>query len=580
MKLSGFSIKNYSCFDEKGCEIKIDNIVILIGQNNTGKSSILDAYETFATVKSKLPLAAFRNEDVAIPVEMVGIFTDLTDEDIDTIGGEKWVHVDAKYGRCVKAMYKWSEPDTEGEKYSFLPESDAFVKGGLGGWDTLIASRIPSPLRIKPTDTPTKTEAAVIEILTSSIKDAVKGDKTKINQISQKLEEVLVQYSNEMSADIEEATSSITNKLAQIFPDYSVEFKAGVGKIEADKLLAGGSHIRIKDSKEKALPLQQQGAGMQRSFLWSAISALAESNKVKGKKKAVDKPRILLIDEPESFLHPSIVRAAREALYALAELNNWQVMATTHSPVFIDVSKPHTTIIRVERDDKWSTKTISTDKISFDTEEVKRLAMIRACNPFVNEFFFADKVILVEGETEQAAFNLLLQREEEFKHRFHIVSCFGKANIPMFCKILNQFGIDYIAVHDSDSPCVQRTPHWIRNSMWTINERIYEEVAKASPGKGVCVVHVPDFEGYYFNEIVTSDKPNHTLSIITSEDFSTKPEFEPLRTFFTSLNDSSHHGIYKSMEELGGRVAKWVEDHKPTPAEMWRVPTYDKVIKA
>lgn len=49
------------------------------------------------------------------------------------------------------------------------------------------------------------------------------------------------------------------------------------------------------------------------------------------------------------FLHPPAIRLAREALYKLANLENWQVMITTHSPIFIDVSKPHTTITRVEK---------------------------------------------------------------------------------------------------------------------------------------------------------------------------------------------------------------------------------------
>lgn len=43
-------------------------------------------------------------------------------------------------------------------------------------------------------------------------------------------------------------------------------------------------------------------------------------------------------------------------------------MATTHSPVFIDLSKKHTTIIRIEKD-KSLNKTISTDELSFSEEE-------------------------------------------------------------------------------------------------------------------------------------------------------------------------------------------------------------------
>lgn len=82
--------------------------------------------------------------------------------------------------------------------------------------------------------------------------------------------------------------------------------------------------------------------------------------------------KILLVEEPESFLHPPAIRLAREALYKLAKLENWQVMITTHSPIFIDVSKPHTTITRVEKNDGSATNVFSTDKANFSDDERER----------------------------------------------------------------------------------------------------------------------------------------------------------------------------------------------------------------
>lgn len=58
---------------------------------------------------------------------------------------------------------------------------------------------------------------------------------------------------------------------------------------------------------------------------------------------------ILLLDEPEVSLHPLAIANARDVLYSLPENNNWQIMIATHSPNFIDLSKDHTTVIRVEK---------------------------------------------------------------------------------------------------------------------------------------------------------------------------------------------------------------------------------------
>lgn len=47
MKLIELQIRNFGCIDEKGVTIKIDNIVVLIGPNNVGKTTVLKAYELF-----------------------------------------------------------------------------------------------------------------------------------------------------------------------------------------------------------------------------------------------------------------------------------------------------------------------------------------------------------------------------------------------------------------------------------------------------------------------------------------------------------------------------------------------------
>lgn len=568
MKIKGLNIKNFGCFDEDGCEVKIDNIVVLIGQNNVGKSTILDAYEAYASVGKALPITFFHKENSETPIEITGIFTDLIQEDIDLIG-KKWIHTDSLYGDCIKVKWIWSKPDDKGEKYAYDPEKDKFVKGGVGGWDSKLASRIPVPLRIRPTDSPETFEKIVVEILTTSVKDTLKKDKSKTNDVIKELEKLTEQFTNDIKDEIDNACSVITKKLEKIFPDYNVEFKSGIGKIEPEKIIGSGSQIAIKDKSNNIIPIIQQGSGLQRSFLWSALSALAETGRYKKGKNAIDdKPRILLIDEPEAFLHPETIRLAREALYEFAELENWQILSTTHSPVFIDVSKPHTTIIRVEQDKKWNTKLISTDKVSFEEDERKTLAMIRACHPTINEFFFADKVILVEGDTENAVFTNLLNKAD-VSTKYHIVNCFGKANIPMFQKILNQFNVEYVAIHDSDAPKAKRKDKWIKNGRWTDNKNIFNLANEAKNGS-YSIAQVPNFEGYYFNESVSGDKPYNALQTLQASDFETNTDYIKLRSFVECIENKNHEGIYKSISDLEDKVKAWVKKEQPEEAERWK----------
>lgn len=567
MKLAALTIRNFGCFDEQGCTIKVDDIVVLIGQNNTGKSTVLDAYEAFASMGGKLPLSSFREENVANKISIEGIFVDITESDKNTMG-QACVYNDNDYGEAIKVKFEWSKADEDGKKFTFNGQAGNFQPGGAGGWDTLLQSRIPAPLRIKPTDTPIELEKIITEILTSAIKQKIKNDNTRIEALVNQVRTLTEQFANEIEGEINETCSSISTKLGSVFPTYSVQFVPD-GKLEADKILGAGSHVRLVEQNKPPLPLKNQGSGLQRTFLWSAISALAEIGKMKQGKKALaaDKPRILLIDEPEAFLHPPMIRAAREALYNLAQLDNWQVMASSHSSVFIDVSKPHTTIIRLEKDEHFSTKLISTDLLNFNEEERTRLAMIRSCNPTVNEFFFHDTVLLVEGDTEQLVFTTLL-KQANLDLKYHIVNCLGKGNLQLFGKILNHFQIKYISIHDSDSPKALRQGNWITNAAWTINRSIFT-ITNSSPKQSYCIAQIPDFEKYYFDEYFTSDKPYSAYQILNSEEFATLPKYERLRQFVSNIEANNHPSVYQNIERLGELVNNWVEETNPQPAEKW-----------
>ncbi|WP_322786229.1 AAA family ATPase [Aliiglaciecola lipolytica] len=99
-----------------------------------------------------------------------------------------------------------------------------------------------------------------------------------------------------------------------------------------------GSKFFIKTSKYQS-SLEHQGTGIKRAFLWSAVNTLcSEGLYKKGTKKIQDEnSKILLIDEPEINLHPSIIKAARKAIYALADMQGLQIICTTYSPIFIVV---------------------------------------------------------------------------------------------------------------------------------------------------------------------------------------------------------------------------------------------------
>ncbi|HEJ6400160.1 TPA: AAA family ATPase [Pseudomonas aeruginosa] len=562
MKLAGLIVKNYKRIGEIECHIKIDDIVILIGQNNAGKSTILDAYEAFASLGAALDKSNFHDEDESRQIEITGIFNQVTKEDIEVLSA-KWVHEDEEFGACIKVRWVWNRAGEKGKKQSFDPTIKSFVDGGVGGWDTLIKSRIPQPIRIRPTDSNETTQTKIVAILKEHIKNELKKDGAATQGALAEIERLGRQLFDAAKEDFDKLTDKVSAQVSNVFPGSKVEIVPKSKDSLDEKFIGSETYLRVSCNGGPNTPLSLQGTGLQRALLWSALSVMSDAP-AKGKAKASSEAgKILLIDEPEAFLHPPTIRSAREALYDFA-LNNpeWQVIATTHSPIFIDLSKDHTTIVRVDAASPEK-RYVSTDRVSFDEPEKKRLQMVRACNPVVNEFFFYDNIVLVEGETEQVVVNFVAQL---IGVDVHVINCIGKANIPLFAKVLNHFKIPYVVIHDSDTPKCLRKQELVANGMWTMNGAIYSEVEKS--GTACAFVQIPNFEQTFFGESLTSGKVDNALSAL----FGGKtPELTRLIEDYEKVLRWDAGVVCRVKGEFDLRVQTYLKDNELIDDQFWQL---------
>lgn len=90
-KLRRLTVRNFRCIGPKGVSIDLDDIVVLVGPNNSGKSSILRAYEVAmkdGSNEGKLKLDDFPNsiENADQPVEI-----ELVTEIIEGDPGKQWI---------------------------------------------------------------------------------------------------------------------------------------------------------------------------------------------------------------------------------------------------------------------------------------------------------------------------------------------------------------------------------------------------------------------------------------------------------------------------------------------------------
>lgn len=183
---------------------------------------------------------------------------------------------------------------------------------------------------------------------------------------------------------------------------------------------------------------EEMGAGTQSALSVSIARAYSE---------IVKKSVVLAIEEPELHLHP---QACRNFYNTLRELSNngLQVIYTTHSQYFVDVSKFES--IHIVRKNN-STTTIESGSSLFSTE-TSPARIITKFNEEVNQALFADGVILVEGPNDEIACKAMFERLgfDIYKNNVAVISCGRIKNVSTIAGILKTLKIRVLTLVDED----------------------------------------------------------------------------------------------------------------------------------
>jgi putative ATP-dependent endonuclease of the OLD family len=528
-RLHKLIVKNFRAIGPKPVEIELDDIVVLVGPNNSGKSSILRAYEVAMKQGSKegtLQIDDFPNGQVnqdALPeIELQTVV-------FDNAPGERWLAstADGAAGEwLIREQWRWSSPNENPKRRGFdVPKGD-WDDAVPWGAPAVANARRPRPHRVEAFSSPDLQAKEIVDLLMTVLKEKLKAFRTNGPEQEKSDYELLLgaiadfqrQVVASAAEEVQKIEASISSMLEKVFPKHRIKIDA---KPEADvekaytPFKAPGDLLMGPDGGYLG-KVAQQGSGARRTLLWAALKYLTESAAVQD---GSTRPHVLLLDEPEICLHPNAVREAREVLYGLPGTGNWQVMVTTHSPVFIDLAKDNTTVIRVERGQDEAIQSVTLhrpSKVKLDDDDRANLKALNACDPYLNEFFFGGDVVVVEGDTEYTAFQLLKALNPTKYRSLQVVRARGKGAILTVLKVLNQFSAKYAVLHDSDVPLTKKGA---ASPAWGANASIREGIEKSTaPGAIIHLVSVPNFEVALFGEEASSNKPYNTLTRLNASE--------------------------------------------------------------
>lgn len=585
MKLVKLLISNFRSIggDKETPGVVIDlediNIVFLVGQNNVGKSNVLAAYEYFVTSNIESKLSDFHKKVSTNEILIEGWIKAETTED-EKHQAMKSMDPNTKIARFRKV---WSVVGEKAKKLTYNYDTLSWEEGGAGGFDSILQNACPEPVWLKGLDSVN----IIFENVQKMVKEKVLSRVTELPRFKE-IEKEMAKLRQDIIND--DFTKRIESKLTELMEDTFPDLKVtlfGAEKKEFSKEVASLINTDINVSNKNSdydVDMNNNGHGIRRQFLFNTLRTLSDvflelSKAKKGRDESLidnldyrNKTKMLLIEEPELFLHPQSVRMFSDILYRLVENSEFQIMAATHSPVVVDLSRDHTTIVRCSMNDKFKTVAHQVKYNLFEGEEKEKIKMLNSFNPYVCEAFFADNVILVEGDTEtviyRELFNKMVQEEKlELKAVPLVVNCGSKMNIPSFQKVLRHFNIPYFVIHDLDDTYDKNGNI---SAAWTMNEKIHGEMQEFNnvyPNAARRFIMERNFESAHnYNHNTSLGKPLSAYKLVQSWDV-TDQSIPAVKAVYSCIYVSADDGKFDMNWVNERAVPKLIEEVAATKEE-------------
>ena len=304
-----------------------------------------------------------------------------------------------------------------------------------------------------------------------------------------KMEKAIKTFNDTISNSFGTSESERFNSLSQrlITSNVSVSITGDLG---LDDIFSRQSNILqysySEGSSRKLVPEDQFGLGY--SSLLMIIAKIMELVESDGRDDSnCSKVKLICIEEPETHLHPQMQEMfIRNISTAVGELLgnkkiNFQLIITTHSPHILNSklrdSGKFDSINVLTEDDYRKAKVIK-----LENEDVKGKGLADADFRFIqkhislgmSDMFFADALVLVEGDSEYKLLPFLVQNHpayEALRHHYISFVSVGGAHGHVYRNILEKIGIPTAIITDLDIKKADETDDMTENPVKDLSSR-------------------------------------------------------------------------------------------------------------
>ena len=494
MYISKIAITNYRGIKDRRI-VELEKFSSLVGKNDAGKTIVLFAVATFLDV-GKFPITFSDFNDINAPV----VFEfDFKDENIaellmskleskvrKTDGLEEYVKdfvfdgaikfkresikADKKFSsenvliedfqqEDIRGLYLKTDEELnsiiqqyeiqipiEGKGRNSKIEKIKYIKNKFAGaertilWikdDWRISSLFPEVEMFKADyglEADTKFKTTSVTEIQDYFERETKEKDTKLKKVEDEIIQEMKKESQSVTEYMKDYASSL--KAVQINP--IITWKDAIKEVNVSFQF---------DGDEKFIPMTHKGTGYRRLFMVARFRYLAEKNK--------GHDIIYLIEEPETFLHPT---AQQDLLNAFKELSNEnQIIITTHSPVFAGATSINGVVL-CTKNSQSNYLNATDDNAEFLLQIANELGIKPSYN-FRDDF---EKILFVEGQNDSIFYKLICEKiiDKNLEDKILILPAGGSSvNSFINIKYFKKNGRELFLILDSDKGLKKREPN-------------------------------------------------------------------------------------------------------------------------
>lgn len=405
MYLSSLKLKNFRSFGSASHEIKFNKgLTVLVGENDSGKSAILDAIRIVLGTTDfswyRINDSDFYNEDSSLEIEISCKFTDLSS--IETSAFLEYLtYEDDDKGKKIPSLYlNWKCRYMQSFKPPRPVSSMTTAKNGDG---PVLSPEAREILRV-----------TYLRALRDAYSDMQSGRNSRLSQVVQNVPAI-----SEGEADLGEGVElnelslvgifNLSNKLLAEYPALKA-VKNQMTDILKNQMLLDGDNLATRfevtgsdtaDAKKLTSLLEKLDLTIDKDTTsLKGIPGLGTSNimsmacELLLRRSSQEACQLLLIEEPEAHIHAQRQMKLVKSLQHEAEANSQQIILTTHSPLLASAVKLEN-IILIKNGKAYP---LSKSETSLDENDY--IFLERYLDATKANLFFARNVMIVEGPGE------------------------------------------------------------------------------------------------------------------------------------------------------------------------------------